>query len=90
MKSFYEYYVCIGQFDTYLFQHNLDKIGFSMSQIWKYCMREAFKKKDKKCGFFPPPLDPPPLKCGNTFCGKNFFLQFHPENDLPTHKNWMK
>ena len=25
-----------------------------------------------------------------TFWGKKNFLQFHPENDLPTHKNWMK
>ena len=56
-------------------------------------LREAFKKKKiKSVGFFhtsqTPPL--PPLKCGNTFWGKNFFLQFHPENDLPTHKNWIK
>ena len=48
--------------------------------------REAFKKKNKKCGYFPP-LGPPPLKCGNTFWGEKIFLQFHPENDLPTCKN---
>ena len=50
------------------------------------------KKKIKSGDFFhtsqTPPL--PPLKCGNTFWGKRFLLQFHPENDLPTHKNWIK
>ena len=29
----------------------------------------------------------PPLKCGNTFWGAKHFLQFYPENDLPTNKN---
>ena len=46
-------------------------------------------KKKKMCGFFPH-LPDPPLKCGNTFWGQKFFLHFYPENDLPTHKNWMK
>ena len=30
------------------------------------CPFPAFKKKNKKCGFFPPPTQ----KCGNTFWGK--------------------
>ena len=25
-----------------------------------------------------------------TFLGENIVLHFYPENDLPTHKNWMK
>ena len=51
------------------------------------------KKKIKSVDFFHPSRAPPPsppLKCGNTFFGGKFFLQFFPGNDLPTHKNWMK
>ena len=50
-------------------------------------LREAFKKQNKKCGFFPQLPDPPPLKCGNTFWGDKKILKFSPKNDLPTHKN---
>ena len=37
MKSFYEYYMYIGQFGTY-FNLILGKIGFSVSKIWEYCV----------------------------------------------------
>ena len=51
----------------------------------------SLQKKNKKWIFSTPPRPPPPpLKCGNTFLGEKIFLQFHPENDLPTHKNWIK
>ena len=52
-------------------------------------VREAFKKK-KKCGFFPHLLDPPPPKVWKHILGGKKFSSFHLENDLPTHKNWIK
>ena len=39
-----------------------------VNNISQVVLREAFKKKNKKCGFFPH------LLCGNTFWGEKIFL----------------
>ena len=50
----------------------------------------SLQKKIKSVDFFPPPRAPPPPKVWKHILGEKIFLQFHPENDLPTHKNWIK
>ena len=49
-------------------------------------IREAFKKRKKSVDFFHTSWTPSPPESVETHLrGKNF-LQFYPENDLPTHK----
>ena len=66
-----------------------DSIHFlaRFSPVFRVLLGKPSKKKS--VDFSTPPRYPP-LKCGNTFLGEKNFHQFYPENDLPTHKNWMK